>query len=110
MERYALPGEPIWDVSKGKVLNETLGNGFKIRFDALRAAYARRRATYQQSYEDHLNWEFTDAELKEIVAFLGKPVGKHYFDGRWRMEAYTDTNTEEIEEEIVKEAIASLQK
>ena len=52
----------------------------------------------------------TEAELAEIVAFLERPVGKHFLDGRWRMEAYTGTNTEEMEEQIVKEAMASLAK
>ena len=73
---------------------ETLSDGSKIRFDALKAAYAKQRIKYQQAYEDHVNWEFTESELEEIVTFLSKPVGKHYLDGRWRMEAYTATNTE----------------
>lgn len=110
LERYALPGGPMWAVTPGAVNTESFGDGFKVRFDALKAAYAKRRAKYQQAYEDHLNWEFTESELKEIVTFLGNPVGKHYLDGRWRMEAYTSTNTEEMEEDIVKEALASFKK
>ena len=69
-----------------------------------KAAYEKRRAVYQEAYEDHLNWEFTEVELQEIVTFLEAPVGQHYLDGRWRMEAYTNKNTEDIEAEIVKEA------
>lgn len=110
LEHYALPGGLMWSVTPGAAISETFGDGFKVRFDALKAAYAKRRAKYQQAYEDHLNWEFTESELNEIVSFLGKPVGKHYLDGRWRMEAYTSTNTEDLEEEIVKEALASLKK
>jgi hypothetical protein len=44
------------------------------------------------------------------VPFLESPVGKHYLDGRWRMEAYTDTKAEDIEQGIVAEAQASLAK
>ena len=82
LDRYAMPGGPLWKVKSGENLIEHLGDGFKIRSEALKGAYARRRAIYQQAYEDHLNWEFTEAELKEIVAFLSKPVGQHYLDGR----------------------------
>lgn len=110
LERYAIPGGPMWAVTPGVALTESLGDGFKVRFDALKAAYAKRRAIYQKAYEDHLNLEFTEADLNEIVLFLGKPVGKHYLDGRWRMEAYTATNTEDMEADIVKEALASLKK
>jgi hypothetical protein len=110
LERYAIPGGAMWAVTPGAATTETFGDGFKVRFDALKAAYSKRRANYQKTYEDHLNWEFTEAELNEIVSFLGKPVGKHYLDGRWRMDAYTATNTEDMEEEIVKEAMASLKK
>ena len=44
------------------------------------------------------------------MAFLERPVGKHFLDGRWRMEAYVGTGTEEMEEQIVKDAMASLVK
>lgn len=110
LERYAMPGGPMWAVTPGEPLQEDLADGFRVRFEALKIAYAKRRTAYQQDYEDHLNWEFTEDELKEIVTFLGKPVGKHYLDGRWRMEAYTRNNTEEMDEDIVKEALAGLKK
>lgn len=110
LERYAIPGGPMWQVSNGQVLTENLKDGFEKRMKALTSAYARHRAEYQQAYESHVNWEFTEAELAEIVAFLERPVGKHFLDGRWRMEAYVGTNTEEMEEQIVKEAMASLAK
>ncbi len=110
LDRYARPGGPLWKAKSGENLTESLGDGFRIRSEALKAAYAKRRAIYQQAYEDHLNWEFTEAELREIVEFLGKPVGQHYLDGRWRMEAYTNTNTEDLEAEIVSEAASTLSK
>jgi len=100
----------MWQVSNGQALTESLKDGFDKRMRALTTAYAPHRAEYQQAYESHVNWEFTEAELAEIVTFLERPVGKHFLDGRWRMEAYTGTNTEEMEEQIVKEAMASLAK
>lgn len=105
-----MPGGPMWEARSGEVLTESVTGGFDVRFKALKAAYAKRQPLYQKAYEDHLNWEFSEAELREIVTFLEKPVGQHYLDGRWRMEAYTSTNTEDMEAEIVKEAVASLHK
>lgn len=105
-----MPGGPLWCVKSGEIPSESLTEGFKVRSDALKAAYLKRRGNYQQAYEDHLNWEFTEAELQEIVAFLSKPVGQHYLEGRWRMEAYTNTNTEDMEAEIVEEAGFNLHK
>jgi hypothetical protein len=110
LERYAMPGGPLWDAPSGKILTDSLSGGFEVRFAALKAAYEKRRLIYQQAYEDHLNWEFTEIELQEIVTFLEAPVGQHYLDGRWRMEAYTNTNTEDLEAEIVKEAADNLPK
>jgi hypothetical protein len=110
LDRYAVPGGPLWKAKSGENLTELLGEGFRIRSEALKSAYAKRRVIYQQAYEDHLNWEFTEAELGEIVGFLSKPAGQHYLDGRWRMEAYTNTNTEDLEAEIVSETASTLSK
>ena len=49
-------------------------------------------------------------ELRGIVSFLESPLGEHYLDGTWRMEAYTGTNMEETEELLVKEAVEIYQK
>lgn len=43
-------------------------------------------------YEDHLNWEVPEAELTKIVGFVEKPVGQHFLEGRWRIEAYAGSN------------------
>ena len=110
LEHYAIPGGPMWQVSNSQVLQEDLTGGLEKRMAALRAAYEPHRAEYQKAYESHVTWEFTEAELAEIVGFLERPVGKHFLDGRWRMEAYTGTNTEEMEEQIVKDAMAILAK
>ncbi|MBW8294828.1 MAG: DUF2059 domain-containing protein [Sphingopyxis sp.] len=52
-----------------------------------------------------MNWEFTEEELRGIVSFLESPLGEHYLDGTWRMEAYTGTNMEETEELLVRQAV-----
>jgi hypothetical protein len=110
LERYAMPGGPMSQVPNGTRPPETLMGGFEKRMTALTNAYAGHRAEYQQAYESHVNWEFTEAELAEIVDFLERPVGKHFLDGRWRMDAYVGTETEDLEEQIVNEAMASLAK
>jgi hypothetical protein len=110
LERYAVPGGPMWSISSEQTLNETLSGGFENRMTALRNAYVQHRAEFQKAYEDHLNWEFTEAGLLEIVGFLERPVGQHYLDGRWRMEAYVGTNTVDLEARIVAEAEAGLRK
>ena len=110
LERYAIPGGVMWPIKPGSQITEDLRSGFERRMSALKSAYEKHRATYQKAYEDHVNWEFTEDELAKIVTFLESRVGKHYLDGRWRMEAYTETNTEDIEQGIVAEAQASLAK
>jgi hypothetical protein len=110
LERYAIPGGVMWPIKAEGQRAEDVRGGFERRMSALKKAYEKHRAAYQQAYEDHLNWEFTEEELIKIVEFLESPVGKHYLDGRWRMEAYTDTDTEALEQEIVAEAEASLAK
>ena len=90
--------------------SETLKGGFERRFAALKHAYSNHRVAYQRAYERHVNWEFTETELAQIVSFLESSVGQHYLDGRWRMEAYVGTDTEDMEEQIVKQAIATLSK
>ncbi|MBB4155682.1 hypothetical protein GGQ80_003607 [Sphingomonas jinjuensis] len=108
LERYAVPGGVMWQIKPGDQIEENLRGGFELRMAALKRAYEKHRAAYQQAYESHLNWEFTEQELATIVTFLESREGRHYLDGRWRMEAYTDTNTEDIEQGIVAEAQASL--
>jgi hypothetical protein len=113
LERYALPGGPMWQVpatGNTTAKSETIMGAVEARFAALKNAYASQRSAYQQAYESHVNWEFTEGELAEIVSFLERPVGKHFLDGRWRMEAYVGTDTEDLEQQIVAEATASLAK
>lgn len=98
----------MWQVPTDGQLTESLLDGFGRRRAALIDAYERHRADYQKEYESHVNWEFTEDELREIVGFLERPAGRHFLDGRWRMDAYVGTNTEEIEEQIVREAMAAL--
>jgi len=101
----------MWQVKKdGQAVDQSLMGGFNIRMKALTDVYAKHRSEYQRAYEDHLNWEFTEAELAEIDDFLESRVGQHYLDGHWRMEAYVGTDTEDLEAQIVKEAMANLAK
>ena len=55
LERYAIPGGPMWQVSDGQVLTENLKDGFEKRMRALTTAYAPHRSEYQQAYESHVN-------------------------------------------------------
>jgi hypothetical protein len=101
----------MWQDAKTQTAKaETFMGAVEARMTALKNAYARHRKTYQQAYESHVNWEFTEAELSQIVSFLEQPVGKHFLDGRWRMDAYVGTDTEELKQQIVTEATARLAK
>lgn len=109
LERHALPGGTMWPAAPdGQQHPDTLFGAIERRIAALHDAYARHRSDYQREYERHVDWEFTEDELREIVEFLERPVGRHYLDGSWRMNAYVGTNTEDIEEQIVQEAMAAL--
>jgi hypothetical protein len=108
LEMYALPGQPVFAsaASGGATFKEAVERGFA----ALQTAYSPHKHVWQEGYESHLNWEFTEEELAQIVAFLRTPAGQHYLVGRWRTEAYTETNTEKLVEQIVRDAAASLTK
>lgn len=77
------------------------------RIEALKAAYKKYRPVYQTEYEKHLNWEFTEDELRQMVDFFDSPVGKHYLDGIGRIGGYIGTNMEETEKALVAEAVQS---
>lgn len=108
LERYAVPGGPMWLTPAEKMTDGDLFGGVRQRMTALKDAFAKHRAEYQRLYEGHVNWEFAEAELARIVSFLESPVGKHFLDGRSRMDAYVGTDTEELEQRIVNDAMASL--
>lgn len=112
LERYAMPGGPLLEMNAldGQPAPiETFQGAFEKPLNALAQAYAKHRQTWQEEYENHVNWEFSEGELRTIVSFLeGKP-GQHFLEGRWRMEAYVGTNTEELIEQIVAEAEQRLQ-
>lgn len=103
LERYAFVQELDWQ--EGRTTTNVL-EALTGPIDALKSVYDKYRPSYQEAFESHINWEFTDEELSQMVAFLESPVGQHYLDGTWRMEAYTATNMEETEEALVNEAIA----
>jgi hypothetical protein len=76
--------------------------------EAVRQAYEPYRHIWQEEYERHLNWEYTEDELRQIVAFLESDAGRHYRMGDWRMRAYVDTNTEHLIEQIIDDTEAIL--
>lgn len=99
LERYALGGSPLLTAAGASVIDT---------FNALRVAYEPHRLTWQEEYESHVNWEFTEAELEEIVRFLEGPSGEHFLEARGRMDAYIGTNTEHLVEQIISAAAAAL--
>ena len=82
------------------------GATFGEVLEAVRLAYEPHRPTWQGEYESHINWEFTESELEEIVLFLEGPSGQHFLEGRSRMDAYIGTNTEHLVEQIIAAAAA----
>lgn len=101
LERYAFGGSPLLTAA-GASISETL--------DALQLAYEPHRLTWQAAYESHINWEFTEPELEEIVLFLEGPSGQHFLEARWRMDTYVNTDTEHLVEQIISTAAAALNK
>jgi hypothetical protein len=71
---------------------------------ALRTAYGKHRQVWQEEYEAHVNWEFTEPELEELVAFMAGATGQKFLESRWRMKAYVGSNTEDLVDEIVADA------
>lgn len=109
LERCAFPGGPLF-ASASHVDGATLKGAVESALATLRNAYGPHRHVWQEEYESHVNWEFTEEELECIVTFLEAPEGQHFLEGRWRMDAYITTNTERLVEEIVSEAEAAFSK
>ena len=105
LQRFAVPGGAIFTAGAASG-GMTLQQGVDTSMRALLNAYEKHRATWQEEYERHVNWAFSEEELSLMVAFLESPVGKHFLEGRWSMGAYVGTNTEHLIEEIVTEAKA----
>ncbi len=104
LERYAYIPELGWSGSDGQF---ALLDIFAKRLAALQTAYAHYRPIFQEQYEGHINWEYTEQELRQMVEFFSSPVGQHYLDGSWRTDAYAGTNLEDVEQALVEEAIAA---
>ncbi|MBX7534031.1 DUF2059 domain-containing protein [Qipengyuania sp. 1XM1-15A] len=102
LEQYAFIAELGWHEGEVEISEALTGP-----VEALKAEYEKYRSIYQSEYEQHLNWEFTEDELRQMVAFFETPVGRHYLAGSWRMEAYIGTNMEETEQALVAEAVKS---
>ena len=103
LERYAF--NPAINWNEGRT-NINLLEAWSGPINILKTIYQEKyRPLYQDAYEQHLVQEFSEQELEEIVVFLEAPVGQHYLEGTWRMEAYTHTNMEEDEAALVEEAL-----
>lgn len=100
-ERFCAPGGAVFAALPGET---DYGEAFGAAHSAIRAAYEPHQGVWQTEYEEHINWEFEEDELREIVAFLGSAAGRHYQQGLRRMKAYIGTNTEDLIEQIVQEA------
>ena len=106
LERYAFVPELGWNEGRAGTRSESnLLETLTGPIEALKAVYEKYRSSYQSEYEQHLNWEFTEAELRQMIAFFESPVGQHYLDGTGRMAAYIGTNMEENEQALVAEAV-----
>ena len=106
LERYAFVSELGWQEGGAAKRSEpNLLATLTGPLEALGAVYEKYRAVYQNEYEQHLNWEFTEDELRQMIAFFDSSVGQHYLDSTWRMEAYISTNMEETEKALVAEAV-----
>jgi hypothetical protein len=108
LDRHGLPGGALVPKLPAAM---TLDTGIDLLLkpmEAIRRAYQPRRAEFQKEYEHHVNWEFTEAELTEIVGFLETAAGQHFLAGRWRMDAYVGTTMEDAVEEILQAASRDL--
>lgn len=108
LQRFAIPGGPLSQAMSSRGANVSFRDMFAIPMEALRSAYEPHRHVWQEEYERHLNWEYTEDELRQIIAFLESNAGQHFLTGEWRMNAYIGTNTEELLEQIVRQAEADL--
>jgi len=108
LERFAMPGGPLTEAATTGRSEISFRDLFEIPMAALRRAYEPHRHVWQEEYERHLNWEYTEDELRQIVAFLESDTGQHYLEGEWRMNAYIGTNTEDLLDQIVQQAEAEL--
>jgi len=106
LHRHALPGGALVPLVPGPAPNPV--PAMQAAIEALEAAYHPHRRVWQEEYEEHVNWEFTERELQALVNFLESDVGRHFLEGRWRMNAYVGTNTEPLVEQIVAAAQESL--
>lgn len=108
LEPHAFPGGLLTQAMTARGGQVTFRDMFEIPMAALRRAYEPHRHVWQEEYERHLNWEYTEDELRQIVAFLDSAAGRHFLEGQWRMNAYVGTNTEDLEQQIVRDAEAEL--
>jgi hypothetical protein len=106
VERHGWIGRPVFESAMAE--GHSIGEAAAAASAALQAAYARHRSVWQAQYEAHVDHAFGEADLAVIVAFLESAAGRLYLDWNGRMDAYIETNTEELVEEIVATAHAAV--
>ena len=105
LHRLGAPGGPLFGLQRGQV---TLLEALAGPIDVVIAAYEKHRPVWQVEYESHVDHEFNEEVLASIVGFLESSAGGRFLEACWRMDAYVETNTEHLLEEIVDEARAAL--
>jgi hypothetical protein len=72
--------------------------------ELVQRAYKPHRQIWQEEYESHVHWEFSEGELAEAIRFFGGEAGRHFREGLFRLRAYVGSNTEDLVEQVIAEA------
>jgi hypothetical protein len=107
LDRYTAPGGAVFEAGMKKA--GTIVECLTCGIDAVRRAYSPHQYIWQNQYEQHIHFKFSVEQLEVIVDFLESPTRLHFRDWEWRMDAYISSNTEDIVEQIVDEAIATIE-
>ncbi len=110
LHRFAVPGSLLFEIMAGGPIETNLRQAFDLPMEALMRAYEKKRSTWQDEHERHVNWEFEADELLLIVSFVASAADQHFLEGRRRIGAYVGTNTEHLVDQIIAEAQVDLKK
>jgi hypothetical protein len=106
LQWHAAPGGMIWDAAskRGGGLLQCATRASR----AVKTAYAPHREIWQEEYERHIDNAFSAEMLEQIVDFFESKAGSEFLNWQWRMDAYITTNTEELVDQILNDAIRIL--
>jgi hypothetical protein len=108
LDRFAYPGGPLAGALAAGYGQTSFREAFTIPKAALLRAYAPRLHVWQREYESHVDQEYSEAEVRQIVVFLESNAGRRFVTGEQRIQAYVGTNTEKLLERILRQAEADL--